>query len=590
MQRTLAQESLQHIGKEISLSGWASSTRDHGGLIFTDLRDHTGIVQLTINPENTKAFSVAEKIRDEFVITATGTVIERDGSLANKNIPTGTIEIKVDSLEVLNPSKALPFPVMHQEDTINEEIRLKYRFLDLRRDKMQLMMKRKDEFFTAIRAYMHEREFVEITTPILTSSSPEGARDFLVPSRLHPGKFYALPQAPQQFKQLLMVGGVPRYFQIAPCFRDEDPRADRHPGEFYQLDLEMAFADKGEQVWDMMEPLVIQLTEEFAGKKVLNKPIPRIPYAEAMEKYGSDKPDLRFDMQMVDLTEELKDTGFTVFSKAIAGGGAVKAIMCSGGSKLTRSQIDELTEMVKKDGAGGLAYIVKENGEYKSPVVKFLSETELNAIVTKTGAQDGDIIFFGADERDLVNKVLGKLRNKLGDIFGLKDPNIIAWAWITEFPMYEYSETEKKIDFSHNPFSMPYGGLKALETQNPLDIKADQYDLIANGYELLSGAIRNYNPEVMYKAFQVAGIDRETVDERFGAMIRAFEYGAPPHGGCAFGLDRWFMLLMDEPNIREVIAFPKNGSAEDVMMAAPSEIDAKQLKELHIKTDLPKKD
>lgn len=589
MTRTLALETTKKIGEQISLSGWAASTRDHGGLIFIDLKDHTGIVQLTINPENVEAFKIAEKIRDEFVIKATGKVLERASDLINKNIATGGIEIQVETLEVLNTSKALPFPIYHQEDNINEEIRLKYRFLDLRRDKMQLMLKRKDEFLTKIRTYMHDREFVEITTPILTSSSPEGARDFLVPSRLHPGQFYALPQAPQQFKQLLMVGGVPRYFQIAPCFRDEDPRADRHPGEFYQLDLEMAFADKGEQIWEMMEPLVIQTTEEFAGKKCLSKPFPRIPYHEAIEKYGSDKPDLRFGMEMIDLTEDLKDTGFVVFANAIKNGGAIKAISATGGGKLTRSQIDELTEMVKKDGAGGLAYIVLENDGFKSPIVKFLSETEISNIVSKTGAKDGDIIFFGADDRNLVNKILGKLRDTLGDTLGLKDPNVVAWAWITEFPMYEYSETEKRIDFSHNPFSMPYGGLEALNTQNPLEIKADQYDLIANGYELLSGAIRNFNPEVMYKAFEIAGMDKATVDERFGAMIRAFEYGAPPHGGCAFGLDRWFMLLMDEPNIREVIAFPKNGSAEDVMMSAPSEIDPKQLKELHIKTDLPKK-
>lgn len=590
MQRTLALEALKKIGEQISLSGWAASTRDHGGLIFIDLRDHTGIVQLTINPENTDAFAVAEKIRDEFVIRVTGKVVERAEGLANPNISTGSIEVIVDTLEILNTSKALPFPIYHQDENINEEIRLKYRFLDLRRDKMQYMLRKKDEFFTRIRQFMHDQEFIEITTPILTSSSPEGARDFLVPSRLHPGKFYALPQAPQQFKQLLMVGGIPKYFQIAPCFRDEDPRADRHPGEFYQLDLEIAFADRGETVWDTVEPMVISLTEEFAGKKVLHNPIPRIPYAEAMEKYGSDKPDLRFGMEMVELTNELKDTQFSVFGNAIKSGGVIKAICCQGGATLTRSQIDELTEMARKDGAGGLAYITLAEEGTKSPILKFLSEGEVSAIIEKTGAQTGDIIFFGADQRELVNKVLGKLRSKLGDVFGLKDPNVVAWAWITEFPMYEYSETEKKIDFSHNPFSMPRGGLAALESEDPLAIKADQYDLVANGYELLSGAIRNFNPELMYKAFAIAGLTRETVDERFGAMIRAFEYGAPPHGGCAFGLDRWFMLLMDEPNIREVIAFPKNGSAEDVMMNAPSEVDSKQLKELHIKTDISKKE
>jgi aspartyl-tRNA synthetase len=590
MSRTLALDSLKHIGEQITLSGWAASTRDHGGLIFIDLRDHSGIVQLTIHPENKAAFTIAETIRDEFVITVTGTVIERAADLANTNIPTGSVEILVESLNILNSSKPLPFPIYHQEENINEEIRLKYRFLDLRRDKMQTMLRRKDEFITAIRKFMHSKEFVEITTPILTSSSPEGARDFLVPSRLHPGKFYALPQAPQQFKQLLMVGGVPRYFQIAPCFRDEDPRADRHPGEFYQLDLEMAFADRGEMVWEMVEPMVVDLTENFAGKKMMQNPIPRIPYAEAMEKYGSDKPDLRFGMEMVELTDELVNTEFSVFGNAIKAGGVIKAITCQGGATLTRSQIDDLTEMVRKDGAGGLAYLTLAEEGIKSPILKFLSETEVNDIITKTNAKLGDIVFFGADQRDLVNKVLGKLRSRLGDIFGLKDPNIVAWAWITEFPMYEYSETEKKIDFSHNPFSMPRGGLIALETEDPLTIKADQYDLVANGYELLSGAIRNFNPEVMYKAFSIAGIDRETVDAQFGAMIRAFEFGAPPHGGCAFGLDRWFMLLMDEPNIREVIAFPKNGSAEDVLMNAPSEIAEKQLKELHIKTDVKKKE
>ncbi len=590
MDRTLALESLQKIGQQISLSGWAASTRDHGGLIFIDLRDHTGIVQLTIHPENKAAFTIAQTIRDEFVIQVTGQVLERAAELANTNIPTGRVEIMVENLDILNTSKALPFPIYHQDENINEEIRLKYRFLDLRRDKMQTMLRRKDEFITAIRKFMHDREFVEVTTPILTSSSPEGARDFLVPSRLHPGKFYALPQAPQQFKQLLMVGGVPRYFQIAPCFRDEDPRADRHPGEFYQLDLEMAFADRGEMVWDMVEPMVVNLTEEFAGKKMMQNPIPRIPYTEAMEKYGSDKPDLRFGMEMIELTDDLTNTEFSVFGSAIKNGGVIKAITCQGGATLTRSQIDDLTELVRKDGAGGLAYLTLTEEGPKSPILKFLSEQELAAIIEKTGAQKGDIVFFGADERNLVNKVLGKLRNRLGDIFGLKDPNIIAWAWITEFPMYEYSETDKKIDFSHNPFSMPRGGLVALETEDPLTIKADQYDLVANGYELLSGAIRNFNPEVMYKAFAIAGIDRATVDEQFGAMIRAFEYGAPPHGGCAFGLDRWFMLLMDEPNIREVIAFPKNGSAEDVLMDAPSAVDEKQLKELHIKTDIKNKD
>lgn len=589
MQRILSSDTPQHVGQTVTVAGWAASTRDHGGVIFVDLRDHTGLVQLTIHPENAEAFAVAEKVRDEFVLKATGTVTKRAEGLANPNIASGTVELIVEKLEVLNPSKPLPFPVLHQDTNINEDLRLKYRFLDLRRDKMQTMLVKRHKMIKFIRDWMDGEGFIEITTPILTSSSPEGARDFLVPSRLHPGKFYALPQAPQQFKQLLMVGGVPKYFQIAPCFRDEDPRADRSPGEFYQLDLEIAFADHHDVVFQQMEPLFIKLTEEFAGKKVMQKPFPRIPYAEAMEKYGSDRPDLRFGMQMVELTEELKETQFSVFANAIKNGGCVKAIRCEGGARLTRSQIDTLTEMVRKEGAGGLAYIVLENGEKKSPILKFLSEQEINSIISQTSAEDGDIIFFGADDRNVVNKVLGKLRSQLGDDFGLKDPSIVAWAWIVDFPMYEWSETEKKVDFCHNPFSMPIGGLEALNTQDPLSIKADQYDIIANGLELSSGAIRNYNPEILYKAFELVGYSKEVVDEKFGAMIRAFEYGAPPHGGFAPGIDRLLMILLDEINIREVIAFPKNGSAEDVMMDAPSTVDEKQLKELHIKLDLPTK-
>lgn len=589
MQRDLSKETLDKIGQSVTLAGWVQNARDHGGLVFIDLRDHTGIVQLTINPEVKSAFAIAQTVKDEFVIKAIGTVKAREASLVNPNIETGSVEVLVSELEVLNASKPLPFPIFHQEAAINEDLRLKYRFLDLRREKMQAMLVKRHKMIKFIRDWMDSEGFIEITTPILTSSSPEGARDFLVPSRLHPGKFYALPQAPQQFKQLLMVGGVPKYFQIAPCFRDEDPRADRSPGEFYQLDLEIAFADHHDVVFQQMEPLFIKLTEEFAGKKVMQKPFPRIPYAEAMEKYGSDRPDLRFGMQMVELTDEFKNTEFIVFANAIKNGGCIKAICCEGGSKLTRSQIDTLTEMVRKEGAGGLAYIVLENGEKKSPILKFLNEHEIESIISKTGAKDGDIVFFGADERSLVNKVLGKLRSQLGDDFGLKDPGIVAWAWIVDFPMYEWSETEKKIDFCHNPFSMPIGGLEALNTQDPLSIRADQYDIIANGLELSSGAIRNYNPEILYKAFELVGYAKDKVDEKFGAMIRAFEYGAPPHGGFAPGIDRLLMILLDEMNIREVIAFPKNGSAEDVMMSAPSQVDEKQLKELHIKLDLPKK-
>lgn len=589
MERILTGHTPEHVGQRISLSGWVHSRRDHGGVIFIDLRDHTGVVQLAIHPESPEAFAAADKCRDEFVIQAEGDVIERSEETKNPKLKTGTIEILVSSIKILNSAKPLPFQIAHNEDqVIGEDIRLKYRFLDLRREKMQRMLVRRHKMIKHIRDWMDAQGFIEINTPILTSSSPEGARDFLVPSRLHPGKFYALPQAPQQYKQLLMVGGVPKYFQIAPCFRDEDPRADRSPGEFYQLDLEIAFAEKDETVFQEMEPLFIELTEKFAGKTCLSKPFPKIPYKTAMEKYGSDRPDLRFGMELVNLTDDLKDTQFSVFGNAIKNGGSVKALNCKNGATLTRSQIDELTEFVKKEGAGGLAYIVLDQDGMKSPILKFLSETEIATIIEKSEAKTGDIVFFGADNTELVNKVLGKLRHHLGDLFKLKDPNVVAWAWITDFPMYELDK-EGKLDFMHNPFSMPQGGLEALNTQDPLTINAYQYDIIANGLELSSGAIRNYNPEIMYKAFELVGYSKEVVDAKFGAMIRAFEFGAPPHGGFAPGIDRLLMLLENEPNIREVIAFPKNGSAEDAMMNAPSEVEEKQLKELHIKLDLPKK-
>ncbi len=592
MPRTLSISTTEMVGQDVSLSGWVNSRRDHGGVIFIDMRDHTGLVQLAIHPDQKEAFAVAEKCRDEFVIQAEGKIVERSSETKNENLTTGGVEILTSKLLILNSSKPLPFQVAHghgEETLSNEDLRLKFRFLDLRREKMQRMLKKRHTMIQAIHHYMTEHGFIEITTPILTSSSPEGARDFLVPSRLHPGKFYALPQAPQQFKQLLMTGGVPKYYQIAPCFRDEDPRADRSPGEFYQLDLEIAFADRDETVFQEMEPMFIELTEKFAGKKCMQKPFPRIPYLEAMELYGSDKPDLRFDMKMVNLTDDLKNTGFSVFGNAIKGGGVIKAICCQGGAKLTRSQIDELTELVKKEGAGGLAYIVLGEDGMKSPILKFLSEEEIKSITSKANAQTGDIIFFGADQKVVVNKVLGKLRDKLGDVFGLKDPGLVAWAWITDFPMFEWSDTEKRWDFMHNPFSMPQGGMDALTSQKPDEVRAYQYDIIANGLELSSGAIRNYKPEIMYKAFEICGYSKETVDEKFGGMIRAFEYGAPPHGGFAPGIDRMLMLFENEPNIREVIAFPKNGSAEDVMMGAPGTVEEKQLKELHIKLDLPKK-
>jgi len=575
--RTHATDTVQKVGEAVTVKGWVNSRRDHGGLIFIDLRDHTGLVQLNIRPDQAEAFQLGEQLRDEFVISATGSVVERDEGLRNPNIATGGVEVKVDALEILNRSEALPIQIQG-EAMANEELRLKYRFLDLRRSKMQHMLKRRAEYYAAMRKYVEAKDFVEVTTPILANSSPEGARDFLIPSRIHPGKFYALPQAPQQFKQLLMVGGVPRYYQLAACFRDEDPRADRLYGEFYQLDLEMSFVEDGEEVRTEMEPLIKQLVTDFAGKKLLNEDVPRIPYAEAMEKYGTDKPDLRFDMELTELTDELKDTEFGVFKNAEV----VKAICVKGGAELSRSQIDKFTEIAKSEGAGGLAYITYKDGEAQSPIAKFLKPEELEAIKQKLGAQDGDAVFFGADARGKVNKVLGRLRNEFAAHFNLKDPSVVALCWIVDFPFYEKDEKTGQLDFGHNPFSMPKGGLQALEAEDKTTIVADQYDMVMNGYEICSGGVRNHSPEIMYKVFGVLGFDEQYVNDRFGAMINAFKYGAPPHAGCAFGVDRMFMILMDEDNIREIVAFPKNGSGVDVMMQAPNTIEIEQLTDLNL--------
>lgn len=579
MERTYALDAVAKVGEKISVSGWVNTRRDHGGLIFIDVRDHTGIVQLVINPESPEAFALAEELRDEFVIRASGTVREREGGLKNDKIPTGSIEIVVENIVVLNRADVLPIQPFAEQQA-NEELRLKYRYLDLRRPKMQHMLKRRAEMFTEIRSFMETQQFTEVTTPVLANSSPEGARDFLIPARLQPGKFYALPQAPQQFKQLLMVGGVPRYYQLAACFRDEDPRADRLYGEFYQLDTEMSFVEDGEEVRQMFDPLIKKLSTEFAGKTLLSEDIPRIPYREAMEKYGSDKPDLRFGMELTDLTDIFSSTEFAVFKNAEV----VKAIRVERGSELSRKQIDGFTEIAKSEGAGGLAYITYENGEAKSPIAKFLSEAELTAVKEMTGAQDGDTLFFGADKRAVVNKVLGRLRSEFATHFDLKDPSKVALCWIVDFPFYEWDESRRKVDFGHNPFSMPKGGLESLENaktdEEKLAVIADQYDMVMNGYEICSGGVRNHNPEVLYKVFGLLGYDEAYVEEKFGAMLNAFKFGAPPHAGCAFGVDRMFMELMNESNIREVIAFPKNGSGVDVMMNSPSSVDAAQLKEL----------
>ena len=587
--RILAAETSKKVGENITVAGWVHSRRDHGGLIFIDLRDHTGLVQLVINPDKKDAFSLAESLRDEFVVRACGVVAERGEGLKNPNIASGDVEIVVDNLEILNRAETLPIQPFAEDNQAGEELRFKYRYLDLRRPKMQNMLKKRAEMYRRIHEYMDGRDFIEIQTPILANSSPEGARDFLIPSRLQEGKFYALPQAPQQFKQLLMVGGVPRYYQLAACFRDEDPRADRLYGEFYQLDLEMSFAENGEEVRTEVEPLMKQLATDFAGKKLLDlsdlavgdgNSIPRISYRDAMETYGSDKPDLRFGMELIELTDVFSETEFGVFKNAEC----IKAICVKNGASLSRKQIDNFTNIAKSEGAGGLAYITYQDGEAKSPIAKFLSEKELADIQQKTGAVDGDAVFFGADSRSVVNAVLGRLRNEFASHFNLKDPSVVAFAWIVDFPFYEWDERSKKLDFGHNPFSMPKGGLQALESAETdaekLSIVADQFDMVMNGYEICSGGVRNHNPAVLYKVFGLLGFSEAYVEEKFGAMLGAFKYGAPPHAGCAFGVDRILMELTDEQNVRETLAFPKNGSGVDVMMNSPSVVDPAQLREL----------
>lgn len=587
--RILSTDLKSKLGEVVTVSGWVNSRRDHGGLIFIDLRDHKGIIQLVITPDTKEAFALAESLRDEYVITATGKMRERAPELKNPNIETGDIELVVESLELLNRSEPLPVNTHDDGPESSEDLRLKYRFLDLRRPSMQNRLRRRSEYYQVLRKYMIQHDFVEVTTPILANSSPEGARDFLVPSRLHPGKFYALPQAPQQFKQLLMVGGVPRYFQIAPCFRDEDPRADRLYGDFYQLDLEMAFVDDGETVRQEMEPLIKSLVTDFAGKKLLSEDIPRISYREAMDTYGTDKPDLRYDMPLIDLTDVFKNTDFKVFKSP-----CVKALCVKGGASLSRSQIDNFTDLARKNGAGGLAYILYENGEAKSPIAKFLTKEELDGVKNATKAEDGDAVFFGADTREKVNKVLGILRIAFADHFNLKDDNVVALCWIVDFPFYEWNDGEEKLDFGHNPFSMPKGGIKALENaktdEEKLAITADQYDMVMNGYEICSGAVRNHNPEIMYKVFELLGYDHKYVEERFGGMLSAFKFGAPPHAGCAFGLERIFMVLTNTKNIRDIVAFPKNGSGVDLMMNSPSPVDKYQLEDAYIQIIEPEDD
>ena len=569
------------VGRIVRLSGWVHRKRDHGGLLFIDLRDHYGLTQCVFHA-GSPALAAAEAVRLESVITVTGAVVAREPSAINPRLPTGEIEIAVQALTVQSAADTLPLQVNSDAD-YPEETRLRHRFLDLRRDKLHRNVLLRSRVIASIRRRMIAAGFTEFSTPILTASSPEGARDYLVPSRLHPGHFYALPQAPQQFKQLLMVAGFDRYFQIAPCFRDEDGRADRSPGEFYQLDLEMSFVTQ-EDVWAALEPVMQGVFTEFRPEaKVTPPPFPRIPYDEALARYGSDKPDLRNPLIIEDVTGVFRGGGFAVFAGAIEMGAIVRGVRAPGAAAQPRSFFDKLNQWARDEGAPGLGYVVLAEGAARGPIAKFLDEARLAALRRATGALDGDAVFFVCDKRAAADRLAGKARTRLGEALGLIEADAFRFCWVTDFPMYERDEETGKIEFSHNPFSMPQGGLEALETKDPLTLKAYQYDIVCNGVELSSGAIRNHRPDIMYKAFAIAGYSREDVEARFGGMLHAFRYGAPPHGGSAPGIDRIVMLIAGESNIREVIAFPMNQQAQDLLMQAPAPVPPERLKELHIR-------
>jgi len=574
----------EYENRSVRLGGWVHRKRDHGGLIFIDLRDHTGICQLVIQPEHQALFGAAEHLHGESVICVEGTVVRRSPETVNSRLASGQIEVVVSTLSVESDAQPLPFPVADDVQT-SEELRLKYRFIDLRREKIHENIVFRSRLTAAVRRYLEELEFIEIQTPILTSSSPEGARDFLVPSRLHPGKFYALPQAPQQFKQLLMVAGFPRYFQIAPCFRDEDARADRSPGEFYQIDMEMAFIEQ-DDLFGILEGMFRHLTETMSKKRITAYPFPRISYRDVMNRFGTDKPDLRIPLEIRDVTALFVDSSFKVFASNTREGSCVKALVLKGRGGESRLFYDKAEKRARELGSAGLAYIQFREEGPKGPVVKFLGEAEMERLKAELGLETGDVVFFGAGRWEATCRIMGGMRTYFGDLFEL-DRDELSFCWIVDFPMYEYNEEAKKIDFSHNPFSMPQGEMEALDTMQPLDILAYQYDIVCNGIELSSGAIRNHRPDIMYRAFEIAGYTKEEVDSRFGHMIDAFKLGAPPHGGIAPGLDRMVMILRDEQNIREVIAFPMNQQAQDLMMSAPSEVMEQQLKELCLKIDLP---
>ena len=586
--RILTADSLEQVGETVTLAGWVDSIRDHGGLVFIDLRDWSGKVQIVISPDEKEAFETAKKLGREYVIGVRGEVRNRAKELVNPNIPSGAVEIYVEELDLINKSKPIPFPIDTDGHEIDENVRLKYRYVDLRRERLKEIVKKRQRYISAVRKHMEENGFTEVITPLLTVSSPEGARDFLVPSRIHKGKVFVLPQAPQQYKQLLMASGVDKYFQIAPCARDEDPRADRHAGVFYQIDMEMSFPTI-DKIFSACENLIKDTYPVVAEqKKIKEFPFPRLTYVDAMNRFGSDKPDLRFELELRDFTDVVKGkTEFNIFNNAQS----VKAIVIPQAADWTRKEIDALEEYAKSEGAKGLAYLKLKEGKLEGGIAKFMTQIEEELVESIKGyiqseigvaEQSGDnaLVVFAAGDNEFVNKLLGKVRSKLGDLLNLKDPNIMAFAWIQDFPFYDVNEETGKLDFGHNPFSMPVGGPEAFDEEDPLKIVSNQYDLAFNGYEILSGSIRNHDPEVLVKAFEKVGYDAEVVKKKFGALYTAFQYGVPPHGGWAIGIDRMFMEMVDEPNIRDVYAFPKNSNGMDVLMGAPSIPDPEDLKVL----------
>ncbi|MDD2871910.1 MAG: aspartate--tRNA ligase [Candidatus Gracilibacteria bacterium] len=575
---------IEKIGEKVKLSGWVSNRRDHGGIIFIDLRDRYGITQVVFDPEDDKtSWETANTFRSEYVITVEGIVRARPEGQNNPNLNTGDIEIIVKNVVLLSKSKTPPFELDDHSELSNEEIRYKHRYIDLRRKKALENVKFRSRFLNFTRNWFNDNDFLDVQTPIFTVSSPEGARDFVVPSRLHPGKFYALPQAPQQYKQLLMVGGIDKYFQIAPCFRDEDPRADRHACEFYQIDCEMSFVEQ-DDIFDVVENYLTDAVKNLSDKTIMDQVFYRMSYEEAMENYGTDKPDLRFGMKFVDLTDIYAQSEFAVFKSVVEGGGVVKAIKLEN-TEISRKQIDDLTAIAQKAGAKGLAYIIyddKEETGKRSPILKFMGETEILEMEARLQPKNGDVIFFSANEFEIAVKILNVVRLALRDKFDLADKSKLAFCWVTDFPMFEENEITGKIDFGHNPFSMPKGGVEAFQNEDLLSIKSVQYDLACNGFEILSGSIRNHDVESLVMAFEKVGRNKQEVIDKFGAMYEAFQYGVPPHGGFAIGMDRFMMILKDENNIREVYAFPKSGKAQDLMMNAPAYIEQEQLDELHI--------